>query len=76
MQTSVALVSAGFGVALVPASLRRFANAAVSFRELADLPAELHVDLAAVHRAGAQEPALRAFLEALPGRGEGDAGGT
>jgi DNA-binding transcriptional LysR family regulator len=56
----VSLVSAGFGVALVPQSLRRVAGSRLVVRPLVGAP---RADLMMVRRADDQTPALQRFLE-------------
>ena len=56
----VSLVSAGFGVALVPQSLRRVAGSRLVVRPLVGAP---RADLMMVRRADDQTPALQRFLD-------------
>jgi DNA-binding transcriptional LysR family regulator len=56
----MSLVAAGFGVAVVPASLERVAHAGLAFRSLAGAP---RADLLMVRRTGDQSPALARFVE-------------
>jgi DNA-binding transcriptional LysR family regulator len=67
----VALVSQGFGVAVVPASLRRSGMAGASFRPLADTQASS--ELRCAWLADADAPALRAFLDTVLGSHAGRA---
>lgn len=59
MQTIVSLVSAGMGIALVPASLRRLARAGVRYLELQDAPS---LEMGMVWRADRMDPVLDSFL--------------
>jgi DNA-binding transcriptional LysR family regulator len=61
LQTAVGLVSAGIGVALVPASLSALSRPNVVYRPLAGRPPQ--VDLAVTHRDGDDSPVVRAFLD-------------
>jgi len=63
MQTIVALVAAGLGVALVPASLQRLQLAGVSYVPLAE--PDVQTELVAVRRRGGDVPSLAAFLGIL-----------
>jgi len=65
MQTSLGLVAAGLGVALVPASVRRLNRTGVAFRPLRDAGEE--VELGAFWRAEDRAPALRNFVARLGG---------
>jgi len=67
MQTIIALVSAGLGVALVPASLRNLARAGVRYVEIKD-PPTLETGLA--WRRDDDTPTLRELLQLL---GDGEA---
>ncbi len=58
----VSLVSAGFGVALVPQSLRRVVRSGMVVRPLVGAP---RADLMMVRRADDQTPALQRFLEVV-----------
>jgi DNA-binding transcriptional LysR family regulator len=60
MQTIVSLVSAGIGMALVPASMRHLARTGVSYLPIAGDPALLETGLA--WRADNQAPALRSLI--------------
>ena len=64
MQTIISLVSAGLGVALVPASLRNLARAGVSYVEFVDAPV-LETGLA--WRRDTDTATLRGLLSLLPG---------
>ena len=64
MQTIISLVSAGLGVALVPASLRNLARAGVSYVEIED-PPMLETGLA--WRRDNDTATLRGLLSLLPG---------
>jgi DNA-binding transcriptional LysR family regulator len=65
MQTNLGLVSAGLGVALMPASIRNLRREGVVYRPLAaPVP---HVDMAVAYRQGERSAVLSAFLEVLHG---------
>ena len=64
MQTIISLVSAGLGMALVPASLRNLARAGVSYVEIED-PPMLETGLA--WRRDTDTATLRGLLSLLPG---------
>ena len=59
-QSILGLIAAGFGVALVPASISRFTGRDILFRPLASPP--LSADVYRVHRADNHSPALRTFI--------------
>ena len=59
MQTIVSLVSAGMGIALVPASLRRLARSGVRYLDLQDAPS---LEMGMVWRADRMSPVLDNFL--------------
>jgi len=63
LDTLIALVSAGLGVTLVPASAARFPRPGVVFRPL--IGEALSFRLVAVRRRGLAAPAVRSFLEVL-----------
>jgi len=63
LDTLIALVSAGLGVTLVPASAARFSRPGVVFRPLAG--EALSFRLVAIRRRGLAAPAVRSFLEVL-----------
>ncbi|BBP81313.1 MULTISPECIES: LysR substrate-binding domain-containing protein [Pseudomonas] len=63
VQTLLGLVQAGFGVALLPASLEQLAPAGVVFRRLQ--PPLPEVPLYAIYRAGDDSAVLQRFLETL-----------
>ena len=63
MQTIISLVSAGLGVALVPASLRNLARAGVCYLDL-DTPAPV-LETGLVWRRDDDTPTLRGFLRLL-----------
>ena len=67
MQTIVSLVSAGLGVALIPASLRHIGRNGVVYRELREESPLTEIALA--WRANDARPALHRFVEAVR-RGE------
>ncbi len=63
MQTIIGLVSANFGIALVPASLQNLLRAGVIYKPLKD-PAP-HVDVAIAWRSDMMTPVLREFLQVV-----------
>ncbi|MGW1344980.1 LysR family transcriptional regulator [Kribbella sp. NPDC002412] len=63
MQTIVALVAAGLGVSLVPASMKHSPRHGAVFRSLS--PATRVVHLAVARRAGATSPVVRNFVAAV-----------
>jgi DNA-binding transcriptional LysR family regulator len=63
MQTNLALVSAGLGVTLMPASIRSLRRAGVVYRALA--PPVPHVELAVAYRRDERSAVLPAFLQVL-----------
>jgi DNA-binding transcriptional LysR family regulator len=63
--SAVALVSEGFGIALVPSSMARACMPNVKFVELDDPRSELSGYI--LWRANAISPALDAFIRHLPG---------
>lgn len=63
VQTLLSLVRAGFGVALLPASIEQLAPAGVVFRSLT--PALPQVPLYATYRADDSSPVLKLFLDTL-----------
>jgi DNA-binding transcriptional LysR family regulator len=63
MQTNLGLVSAGLGVALMPASIRKLRREGVVYRALA--PPVPHVEMAVMYRPDHQSAALAAFLRVL-----------
>jgi len=69
LDTLIALVSAGLGVTLVPASAARFPRPGVVFRPLAGKA--LSFRLVALQRRGLAPPAVRSFLEVLREVGRG-----
>lgn len=68
-QTIVSLVSAGLGMALVPASLRNLARRGVRYRDLSDSAPVLETGL--VWRREEAAPTLRGFLEVARAAGGG-----
>lgn len=75
MQTIISLVSAGMGIALVPASLRHLARSGVRYLRLAGGAPELETGL--IWRRDDDTPTLRHFLRTVEAvtDGEADAGG-
>ena len=71
LDTLIALVSAGLGVTLVPASAARFPRPGVVFRPLAGKA--LSFRLVALQRRGLVPPAVRSFLDVLREVGRGGA---
>jgi len=71
LDTLIALVSAGLGVTLVPASAARFPRPGVVFRPLAGKA--LSFRLVALHQRGLVPPAVRSFLDVLREVGRGGA---
>ena len=63
VQTLLSLVRAGFGVALLPASIEQLAPAGLVFRNLT--PALPEVPLYATYRADDASPVLKLFLDTL-----------
>jgi len=63
VQTLLSLVRAGFGVALLPASIEQLAPAGLVFRRLT--PALPEVPLYATYRADDESPVLKLFLDTL-----------
>jgi DNA-binding transcriptional LysR family regulator len=57
------LVAAGFGVALIPASIRQIHAEGVSYHELSGKP--LHTSIALVHRQREKAPTVLNFVKAL-----------
>lgn len=60
LQTNLALVSAGLGVTLLPASIRNLRRAGVVYRPLVSPP---QVELAVVHRQDERSPTVPGFVE-------------
>ncbi|PLQ01478.1 LysR family transcriptional regulator [Cupriavidus pauculus] len=67
MQTIVSLVSAGMGVALVPASLRNLRRTGVSYLTLLDAGPEIETGLAWREGAAGMAPVLRSFIDIATG---------
>jgi DNA-binding transcriptional LysR family regulator len=63
MQTIVSLVSAGLGVALIPASMRNLGRTGVVYRRLRESSPLTEIALA--WRTGDQRPAVTRFLETV-----------
>jgi DNA-binding transcriptional LysR family regulator len=63
LQTQLALVSAGLGLALLPASVREIRRSGVAYRELAD--PGLWVEMAVAYLEKNRSQVLRAFLEVV-----------
>jgi DNA-binding transcriptional LysR family regulator len=62
--TAVALVAAGFGVALVPATVSQLSLPGVAFRSLDTSPA-VKVDFNCIYRRDDTSPILKAFLDTI-----------
>ncbi|MCA3182313.1 MULTISPECIES: LysR family transcriptional regulator [unclassified Cupriavidus] len=67
MQTIVSLVSAGMGVALVPASLRNLRRTGVSYLALRDAGPQIETGLAWREGAAGVAPVLRSFIDIATG---------
>ena len=63
VQTLLALVESGLGVALVPSVMRRYASDRIDYRELADLGPGAAMALSLAYMAGAEPPAALRFRE-------------
>jgi len=63
--TGVALVAAGFGVALVPESATAIAVPNVVYKPLVDLPESAKVDLSCIYMREDTSPILARFLTAI-----------
>ena len=63
MQTIVSLVSAGLGVALIPASMRNLGRTGVVYRSLREISPQ--TEILAAWRRGETAPALARFLESV-----------
>jgi DNA-binding transcriptional LysR family regulator len=63
IQTVVGFVAAGFGVSLLPGTVRRLAHGGVAYVPLA--PPQVLIEIAAAHRSGDASPLLAAFLAVL-----------
>lgn len=64
MQTIIALVSAGMGIALVPQSVSNLQRPGVSYHALTDIDAQ--IDIGVAWRKDNASPVLTQFLEQLP----------
>lgn len=65
VMTGVALVAAGFGVALVPQSATAIAIPHVTYKRLVDLPDSAKVDLSCIYMTDDSSPILGRFLETV-----------
>ncbi|ANB72135.1 hypothetical protein AYM40_06945 [Paraburkholderia phytofirmans OLGA172] len=65
--TAVSMASAGYGVALVPQSVRAFAQPGVVFKALADFKDQ--VELAVAYRVREHSPCVRAFVVSVMSSG-------
>ena len=63
VQTLLALVESGLGIALVPSVMRRYASDVIAYRELADLAPDQAMALCLAYMAGAESPAAARFRE-------------
>lgn len=63
VQTLLALVESGLGIALVPSVMRRYASEIIVYRELADLAPDEAMALSLAYMAGAEPPAAAKFRE-------------
>jgi DNA-binding transcriptional LysR family regulator len=62
--TAVALVAAGFGVALLPATVSQVRSPSVAFRSL-DVSPPIKVDFNCIYRRDDTSPILQAFLDTI-----------
>ncbi|RJF92759.1 LysR family transcriptional regulator [Noviherbaspirillum saxi] len=75
VQTVLALVESGLGVALVPSVMQRFVNDKIVYRALTDFPASAEIGLALIYLPQRETPAARHFRMLacrefpVPGRG-------
>lgn len=69
LTTNLALVSAGLGITLLPASIRNLRRAGVIYRPLA--PPAPDVELAVVHRQGERSPMVPAFVDLVRAAAQG-----
>ena len=63
IQTVVGFVAAGFGVSLLPATVRKLRHSGVAYLTLD--PPEVQIEIAAAHRSQDSSPLLTAFLAVL-----------
>lgn len=63
IQTVLALVESGLGVALVPSVMRRFASDKIVYRELLDFPAVAAIGLSLLYRPETESPAAKRFRD-------------
>jgi DNA-binding transcriptional LysR family regulator len=63
VQTLLALVESGLGVALVPSVMQRYASDKLAYRPLVDLPPGAAIGLALVHMPDTDSPAAMRFRE-------------
>ena len=61
--TAIALVSSGFGICLVPASVISLNLPNVVYRPLSGLPENANIDLSCIYRSNDNSTILKAFLE-------------
>ena len=62
IQTVLALVESGLGVALVPSVMKRFASERIVYRQLADAPESASTGLSLAYMADAHSPAATRFM--------------
>jgi LysR family transcriptional regulator, benzoate and cis,cis-muconate-responsive activator of ben and cat genes len=62
--TAISLVAAGFGIALVPATVAQLTLPSVTFRPLAESP-PMTIDFNCIYRRDDPSPILQAFLETI-----------
>jgi DNA-binding transcriptional LysR family regulator len=63
VQTLLALVESGLGVALVPSVMQRYASEKIVYRPLVDVSAAAAIGLALVHMPETESPAAARFRE-------------
>lgn len=61
IQTMLALVESGLGVALVPSVMQRFANERIVYRKLTDYPSAAAIGLALLYRPEMENAAAQCF---------------
>jgi len=63
IQTVLALVESGLGVALVPSVMKRFVSDRIVYRPLVDLPSDASIGLALAYMSESESPAANRFRE-------------
>jgi DNA-binding transcriptional LysR family regulator len=63
VQTLLALVESGLGIALVPSAMRRYASDVIAYREIADLPPNAALSLSLAYMAEGASPAALKFRD-------------